>query len=208
MKNQLQNKTPEFFLTFAMKNFDQNKGDMWTGCPLDNSKISNGYIKAEGKMSYSLTNSDERKYKCFTLHPIIENKDITPYEYGYIGYDLNADSMNIYTGGWNDLSANNDGNKIIANINTLDTDGKKGHLYLDKNGKVHEIMYNKVIQRAKLLKQYANNYNTSNNNGSIFENNACDISFTSDNYDIKVDKSASSNQQNNNANNLFIIKQK
>ena len=96
----------------------------------------------------------------------------------------------------------------LVNINTLDTDGKKGHLYLDKNGQVHIKMLNKVIQRAKLLKQYANNYNPSNNNGSIFENNSCDTSFTSDNYDIGVDKSASSNQQNNNTNNHFIIKQK
>ena len=78
------------------------------------------------------------------------------------------------------------------------------HLYLDKNGQVHIKMLNKVIQRAKLLKQYANNYNPSNNNGSIFENNSCDTSFTSDNYDIEADKSASSNQQNNNTNNHFI----
>ena len=202
------NEKPEFFLTFGMHNYDKSKGDTFTGCPLDNSKISNGYIKAEGKMSYGYGNSNDRKYKCFTLHPVIENKDITPYKYGNIGYDLNADSMKIYAGGWNDLSANNNGNKIMANINTLDTDGKKGHLYLDKNGQVHIKMLNKVIQRAKLLKQYANNYNPSNNNSSIFENNSCDTSFTSDNYDIEVDKSASSNQQNNNTNNHFIIKQK
>ena len=208
MKNQLQNKIPEFFLTFGMRNYNQSKGGLFSGCPLDNNKISNGYIKAEGKMSYGYGNSDDRKYKCFTLHPVIENKDITPYEYGYIGYDLNADSMNIYAGGWNDLGANNNGNKIIKDIQTLDTDGKQGHLYLDKDGQVHIKMLNKVIQRAKLLKQYANNYNPSNNNGSIFENNSCDTSFTSDNYDIEADKSASSNQQNNNTNNRFIIKQK
>ena len=207
-KSTAPNKTPEFFLTFAMKNFDLKKGNPFTGCPLDNNKISNGYIKAEGKMSYSLDNSNDRKYKCFTLHPVIENKDITPYQYGDIGYDLNADSMNIYAGGWNDLSANNNGNKIINNIQTLDTDGKKGHLYLDKNGKVHLIMLNKVVKRAELLKKYAHNYSQSNNNGSIFENNSCDASFTSDNYDIEADKSASSNQQNNNTSNRFIIKQK
>ncbi|MBQ7551877.1 MAG: hypothetical protein IJT15_00280 [Rickettsiales bacterium] len=207
-KSTAPNKTPPFFLTFAMKNFDPYKGGLFTGCPLDNSKISNGYIKAEGKMSYSLTNSDGRKYKCFTLHPVIENKDITPYDYGNIGYDLNADSMKIYAGGWNDLSANNNGNKIINNIQTLDTDGKKGHLYLNQDGKVHLIMLNKVVKRAELLKKYAYNYSPSNNNGSIFENNSCDASFTSDNYDIEVDKSESSNQQNNSTNNRFIIKQK
>lgn len=199
---------PKFFLTFAMKNFDQNKGNMYTGCPLDNGKISNGYINAEGTMSYGYGGSNDRKFKCFTLHPIIENKDITPYEYGNIGYDLNADSMNIYAGGWSDLRSNNNGNKIIANINTLDIDGKQGHLFLDKNGQVHIKMLNKVIKRAQLLKQYANNYNIGKNNNSIFENNSLETSFTYDNYHIEEGKSASSNQQNNNTNNHFIIKQK
>lgn len=189
------NEIPKYFLTFAMTNYDKNKGDMYTGCPLDNNKISNGYIKAEGKMSYYLDNSNDRRYKCFTLHPIIENKDITPYTYGDIGYDLNADSMKIYAGGWGDLKSNNNGNKIIENINTLDTDGKKGHLYLDKNGKVHEIMYNKVINRAGLLKELADG-----STKQIFEanNNDHDTSFTSDNYNINISNNKLTIQQNNN----------
>ena len=95
--------TPKFFLTFAMRNFNN-----MLACPLDNKQIKDGYIKSEGHFSYGLNNSNDRKFKCFTLHPVINNKDIVPYtmpRYGLIGYDLNADSMKIYAGGWNLFSS-------------------------------------------------------------------------------------------------------
>ena len=185
-KSTAPNKTPEFFLTFAMRNFDNSKGNA-LACPLDNKQIKDGYIKSEGHFSYGLDNSNDRKFKCFTLHPVINNKDIVPYtmpRYGLIGYDLNADSMKIYAGGWNDLGSNNNANKLIENIDTLAINGKQGHLYLDKNGKVHEIMYNKVINRAEFLNQFA----TKNDTTKIFDKTTLDSSFTQDNYDINTSK--------------------
>ena len=185
-KETTSNKTPEFFLTFAMRNFDYSKGNI-LACPLDNKQIKDGYIKAEGSFSYGLDTSNDRKFKCFTLHPVINNKDIVPYtalRYGLIGYDLNADSMKIYAGGWNDLASNNNVNKLIENIDTLAINGKQGHLYLDKNGKVHEIMYNKVINRAELLNQFA----TKNDTTKIFDKTTLDSSFTQDNYNIITSK--------------------
>ena len=69
------------------------------------------------------------------------------------------------------------------------------HLYLDKNGKVHEIMYNKVINRAGLLKELADG-----STKQIFEanNNDHDTSFTSDNYNINISNNKLTIQQNNN----------
>ena len=134
--------------------------------------------------------SNDRKFKCFTLHPVINNKDIVPYtmpRYGLIGYDLNADSMKIYAGGWNDLGSNNNANKLIENIDTLAINGKQGYLYLDKRGKVHEIMYNKVINRAECLKNVATNINDTT---KILNKTTLDSSFTQDNYDINTSENS------------------
>ena len=188
-KETTSNKTPEFFLTFAMRNFDYSKGSI-LACPLDNKQIKDGYIKAEGSFSYGLDTSNDRKFKCFTLHPVINNKDIVPYtmpRYGLIGYDLNADSMKIYAGGWNDLGSNNNANKLIENIDTLAINGKQGYLYLDKRGKVHEIMYNKVINRAECLKNVATNINDTT---KILNKTTLDSSFTQDNYDINTSENS------------------
>ena len=176
------NEIPEFFLTFGMHNCDKSKGGAFDACPLDNKQINNGYIKAEGNKPYKGEETDERKFKCFTLHPIIDRKDITPYTYGYIGYDLNADSMKVYAGGWYDLTSDCRGNNLIKDINDLDINGKQGHLYLDKKGKVHLTMLEKVKNRAKRLKTFAND-----DKQSIFDKNTTlDSSFTANDYRITI----------------------
>ena len=176
------NEIPEFFLTFAMRNFDKSKGGLYDACPLDNKQINNGYIKAEGNKPYKGEETDKREFKCFTLHPIIDRKDITPYTYGYIGYDLNADSMKVYAGGWYDLTSDCRGNNIIKDINDLDINGKQGHLYVDKKGKVHLTMLKKVKNRAKRLKTFVND-----DKQSIFDKNTTlDSSFTANDYRITI----------------------
>ena len=76
-KETTSNKTPEFFLTFAMRNFDYSKGSI-LACPLDNKQIKDGYIKAEGSFSYGLDTSNDRKFKCFTFQ-MIENSNVSHY---------------------------------------------------------------------------------------------------------------------------------
>ena len=165
-----------------MRNFDESKGGLYDACPLDNKQINNGYIKAEGNKPYKGEETDKREFKCFTLHPIIDRKDITPYTYGYIGYDLNADSMKVYAGGWYDLTSDCRGNNIIKDINDLDINGKQGHLYVDKKGKVHLTMLEKVKNRAKRLKTFAND-----DKQSIFDKNTkLDSSFTANDYRITI----------------------
>ena len=54
-------------------------------------------------------------------------------------------------------------------------------------GKVHEIMYNKVINRAECLKNVATNINDTT---KIFNKTTLDSSFTQDNYDINTSENS------------------
>ena len=105
----------EYYLTFAMRgpNYDSKI------CPLDDKRIKDGYIKAEGTESYGIGNSNNRKFKCFSLHPIVDGNDILEYTYGSIGYDLNPESMRVYVGGWFDLLSNNTANNLANNQELL-----------------------------------------------------------------------------------------
>lgn len=137
----------EYYLTFAMRgpNYDSKI------CPLDDKRIKDGYIEAEGTESHGIDNSNKRKFKCFSLHPIVDGCDILEYTYGNIGYDLNPESMRVYVGGWRDLLSNNTANNL-ANNQKLLSDKKHGNSYFGNN-KVDKVMNKKVLNRAKLLRE-------------------------------------------------------
>ena len=136
----------EYYLTFAMRNYINTMS-----CPLDNKLIKNGYIADKGMLNHGYQNSDNRQFKCFSLHPIVDGCDILEYTCGSIGYDLNPESMRVYVGGWRDLRSNNTANSLANNQELLSTK-KNGNLYLGKDH-VDKIMYKKFLNRAKLLKE-------------------------------------------------------
>ena len=104
MQNNDQHK---YFLTFALTaplkgiiNHIYNEND----CPLDNDLINNQYIGDKGMYNWGEEQETMRQFKCFSLHSIVNGKDITEYSYSPIGYDLDPKSMKIYLGGWNDVN--------------------------------------------------------------------------------------------------------
>lgn len=142
----------KYFLTFAMKTIakdDDDKEIANNTCPLDNKLIKNQYIEDTGKHNWMKNSNEMRKFKCFSLHSIVNGKDINGYTYGDIGYDLNPESIKVYLGGWSDLrsgaKANGLSNSDILNLKKL------GRVYLCEDGKVYDTMNQKVLNRAKLL---------------------------------------------------------
>ena len=195
----------EYYLTFAMRNYRN-----MMSCPLDNKLIKNGYIADKGMLNHGFQNSDNRQFKCFSLHPMIGGKDIVPYTYGNIGYDLNPESMRIYVGGWRDLRSNNNAN-VLANDKLLSTK-KNGNLYLGEDH-VDKIMYKKILNRATLLRD-AIKQSTNKDPKKILQlmfgksNKNDDDSFCEDNYTLeKIENSniwkLTGKQVNCNANDTF-----
>ena len=145
----------EYYLSYALLDLKHRYGDdPEEQCPLDNNRIKDGYIecKSTGRGN---ANSDNMKFKSFTLHSIVDGDDIVNYAHGDVGYDFNPDSINVFAGGWSDLHTDNNANNIINNKELL-SKKKLGLTYVDKNGKVHEIMNKKYQNRAKLFKKVAN----------------------------------------------------
>ena len=174
----------EYYLTFAMRGLNSDSKI----CPLTNERIEDGYIKAEGTESYGFDNSNNRKFKCFSLHPIVDGCDILKYTYGSIGYDLNPDSMRVYVGGWRDLRSNNTANSLANNQELLSTK-KNGNLYLGKDH-VDKIMHKKILNRAKLLKdaiRTSKNKNPQEILQAMFggSNKSDDDSFYEENYHLE-----------------------
>ena len=179
----------EYYLTFAMRGLNSDSKI----CPLTNERIEDGYIKAEGTESYGFDNSNNRKFKCFSLHPIVDGCDILKYAYGSIGYDLNPDSMRVYVGGWRDLRSNNTANSL-ANNQELLSKKKHGNSYFG-NDDIDKVMYKKILNRAKLLK-YAIRTSKNKNPQEILQamfggsNKSDDDSFRENNYYLEKIKNS------------------
>ena len=141
----------KYFLTFALKTIAENddKEIANNTCPLDNKLIKNQYIEDTGKYNWMKNSNEMRKFKCFSLHSIVNGKDINGYTYGDIGYDLNPESIKVYLGGWSDLRSNANANGL-SNSDILNLK-KLGRVYLCEDGKVYDTMNQKVLNRANLL---------------------------------------------------------
>ena len=141
----------KYFLTFAMKTIakDGDKEMANNTCPLDNTLIHNQYIEDKGQHNWMKNSNEMRQFKCFSLHSIVNGKDINGYTYGDIGYDLNPESMKVYLGGWSDLRSAAQAN-VLSNNDILHQK-KLGRVYLCEDGKVYDKMNQKVLNRAKLL---------------------------------------------------------
>ena len=229
----METKKDEFFLTFAMRKpldrinsknaYDENNdydrycASMGYYCALDNNLIKNQYISDKGFHNWIGNEADKdkmRNFKCFSLHPVVNKKDIGSYDYGDVGYDLNPESMIVYLGGWWDLSSNYKSNKLIGMLSEFKEKGKgkidkdnffqynkAGLSYIDGTGKVYEKMNKKVLNRAKLLldaiekivpskkpeeiKKHINEINE-----YIFKNSdiSLDDSFDAKQYGVTIDK--------------------
>ena len=178
----------EYYLTFAMR----KHGNM-ISCPLDNKLIKDGYIADRGMFDHFFSNSDNRQFKCFSLHPIVDGCDILKYAYGSIGYDLNPDSMRVYVGGWRDLRSNNTANSL-ANNQELLSKKKHGNSYFG-NDDIDKVMYKKILNRAKLLKdaiRTSKNKNPQEILQAMFggSNKSDDDSFRENNYYLEKIKNS------------------
>ena len=144
----------EYYLAYSLIDLEHRYNDSKEECPLDNNRIKDGYIECKST-GRGQDNSDNMKFKCFTLHSIVDGDDIVNYAHGDVGYDFNPDSINVFAGGWSDLHTDNNANNIINNKELL-SKKKLGLTYVDEKGKVHEMMNNKYQNRVKLFKKAAN----------------------------------------------------
>ena len=73
----------EYYLAYSLVDLEHEEDaqlDYKEQCPLDNKKIKDGYTECKST-GRRINNSDNMKFKCFTLHSIFNGKDIVNYTY-------------------------------------------------------------------------------------------------------------------------------